>query len=232
MAVADISGAFSMLSLGEPHYVKRPVEFSKPGIVWRVKRYLHGDKRAPWWPDHFEATTQNLIFVRWASEPGSFVKKGATPKDTTIGIVHVDDLLSVGKRKNLDNSFLQLAGTQKLKRVEHMEIGKSVLFFWVATSRGTRTGSLSRARDAQVDNMPSMLSMEGCKPTDTPMVRKENPQQTVTRSCLERSEGETYRSVVGILMFFKRHRFELHDLAKSPSSASSSPARGHMRRLK
>ena len=114
--------------LEEPYYVKRPVESRKPRIICWVKRYLHGDKRAPWWPDHFEATTQNLIFVRWASEPGSFVKKGATQKDTTIGIVHVDDLLSVGKRKNLDNSFLQLAGTQKLKRVEHMEIGKSVLF--------------------------------------------------------------------------------------------------------
>ena len=27
---------------------------------------------------------------------------------------------------------------------------------------------------------------------------------------LEGSEAETYRSVVGILMYFKRHRFDLH----------------------
>ena len=39
----------------------------------------------------------NLNFERLESEPGCFVKKGATPEDSIIVVVHVDDLLSVGK---------------------------------------------------------------------------------------------------------------------------------------
>ena len=58
-----------------------------------------------------------LKFVRLESEPGCFVKKGATAKDSIIVLVHVDDLLSVWKRANLDNFFVQLAGTLKLQRV-------------------------------------------------------------------------------------------------------------------
>ena len=69
-----------------------------------------------------------LGFERLESEPGCFVKKGVSHKDTIIVVVHVDDLLSVGKRKHLDNFFVQLEKTLKLKRVEFIENGKSVLF--------------------------------------------------------------------------------------------------------
>ena len=30
-----------------PFYVKPPVDYRKPGMVWKVKKYLYGDKRAP-----------------------------------------------------------------------------------------------------------------------------------------------------------------------------------------
>ena len=82
MAVTDISGAFLHAVVEQPFYVKPPIEYPKPGIVWKVKRYLYGDKRAPrGWQDHFETTMLNLNFERLESEPGCFVKKGATPKD-------------------------------------------------------------------------------------------------------------------------------------------------------
>ena len=59
----------------------------------------------------------DLGFERLESEPGCFVKKGASHKDTIIVVMHVDDLLSVGKRKHLDNFFLQLEKTLKLRMV-------------------------------------------------------------------------------------------------------------------
>ena len=52
------------------------------------------------WQDHFETKMLGL-----GSEPGCFVKKGATWKDSLIVVVHVDDLLSVGKRQKLDKYF-------------------------------------------------------------------------------------------------------------------------------
>ena len=79
--------------------------------------------------------------------------------------------------------------------------------------------------------MVTMLGMENCKPTNTPMVRNESVAND-DQDMLERSEAETYRSIVGILMYFKIHRFDLHHAAKSLAMASSSPTKSHMRRLK
>ena len=95
IAVADISGAFLHEVVEQPFHVKPPIEYRKTGIVWKVKRYLYSDKRAPRvWQDHFETTLLNLNFERLESEPGCFVKKGATLQDSIIVVVRVDDLLS------------------------------------------------------------------------------------------------------------------------------------------
>ena len=78
MAVAEISGAFLHAAVEQPFYVKPPVDYRKPGIVWKVKKYLYGDKRAPrGWQDHFETTMWSLDFERLEFEPGCFVKKGS-----------------------------------------------------------------------------------------------------------------------------------------------------------
>ena len=93
MAVADTS---------EKHFFVTP------------QRYLYGDKRAPReWQDHLEKTMLELGCERL--ESGCFVKKGVSHKDATIVVVHVDDLLSFGKRQHLDNFFVQLEKTLKLK---------------------------------------------------------------------------------------------------------------------
>ena len=104
----------------EKHFfVTPPAEYRKPGVVWKRKRYLYGDKRAPrGWQDHFEKTMLELSFKRLESEPGCFVKKGVSHKDTVIVVLHMDDLLSVGNRKHPDHFFVQLEKTLILKRVE------------------------------------------------------------------------------------------------------------------
>ena len=156
------------------------------------------------------------------------MKKGVSHNDTIFVVVHVDDLLSVGKRKHLDNFFVQLEKTLKLKRVEFIENDKSVLFLGDDITKFKDKITL-KSKDAYVDNMLAMLGMESCKPTSTPMVRKESAAND-DQEMLEGSETETYRSVVGILRYFKRHRFDLHYAAKSLAVASSSPTKGHMRR--
>ena len=123
-------------------------------------------------------------------------------------VVHVDDLLSGGKRKHLDNFFVQLEKTLKLKRVEYIENGKSVLFLGDYITKFKDKITL-KSKDAYVDNMLAMLGMESCKRTSTPMVRKESASND-DQEMLEGSEAEMYRSVLGMLMYFKRHRFDFH----------------------
>ena len=196
MAVADISGACLHAVLEKHFFVTPAVEYRKPGVEWKVKRYLYGDKRAPReWQDHFEKTMLDLGFERLESKPGCFVKKGVPHKDTIIVVVHVDDLLSVGKRKHLDNFFVQLDKTLKLKRVEFIENGKSVLFLCDYITKFKNKITLN-SKGAYVDNMLTMLGLESCKPTSTPMVRKESVAND-DQEMLEGSEAETYRSVVG-----------------------------------
>ena len=164
MAVADISGAFLHAVVEQPFYVKPPIEYRKLGIVWKVKRYLYGDKRAPrGWQDHFETTMLDLNSERLESEPGCFVKKGATPKDSIIVVVHVDDLLSVGKREKLDRFFMQLAEKLKIKHREYLEDSKPVLFLgdYITKYKDKIT---RKSKDTYVDNMLTMLTMEGCNP--------------------------------------------------------------------
>ena len=174
LAVADISGAFLHAVLEKHFLVTPPVEYHKTGVVWKIKRYLYGDKRAPrGWQDHFEKTMLELGFERLESEPGCFVKKGVKHKDTIIVVVHVDDLLSVGKRKHLNNFFVQLEKTLKLKRVEFIENGKSSMFLGDHITKFKDKITL-KSKDAYVDNMLATLGMESCKPTSTPMVRKES----------------------------------------------------------
>ena len=97
MAVADISGSFLHAVLEKHFFVTPPAEYRKRDVVWKIKRYLYGDKRAPRvWQDHFDKTMLEMGFERVESEPGCFVKKGASHKDTIIVVVHVDDLLSAG----------------------------------------------------------------------------------------------------------------------------------------
>ena len=151
-------------------FVTLSVEYRKPGVVWKIQRYLYGDMRAPQgWQDHFEKTMLGLGFEPSESEPGCFVKKGVSPKDTIIVVVHLDDLLSVGKRKHLVNFFVQLDKTLKLKRVEFIENGKSVLFLGDYITKFKDKITL-KSKDTCVDNMLAMLGMESCKPTNTPMV--------------------------------------------------------------
>ena len=178
----------------------------------------------------------DLGFECLESEPGCFVKKGVSLKDTTSVVVHVDDLLSVGMRKHLDNFFVQLEITLKLKRVKYIENGKSVLFvvsaiILVTTSQSSRTISPSRARMRMWITCPRCWAWTAAN-RRTHRWCERSLQQTTTKRCCKELRAETYRSVVGILMYFKRHRFDLHHVAKTLAMANSSPTKGHMRRLK
>ena len=129
------------------------------------------------------------------------MKKGATPKDSIIVVVHVDDLLSVGKREKLDRL---LCATGRDVRVEYIETGKSVLFLGDHITK-YRCRITLKSKDAHVDNMLAMPSMEGCRPTDTPMVRKEPAANG--DGCLKDQIAETYRSVRGHLDVFQETSF-------------------------
>ena len=172
-----------------------------------------------------------LGFGRLESEPDCFVKKGVS---STQG--HDNCGCACGRSPECWEAitsrqlFVQLEETLKLKRVEFIENGKSVLLLGDYITKIKDKVTL-KSKDAYVDNMLAMLGMESCKPTSTPMVRKESAANG-DQEMLEGSEAETYRSVVSILMYFKRHRFDLRCAAKSVAMAISSPTKGHMRRLK
>ena len=81
-------------------------------------------------------------------------------------VVHVDDLLSVGKREKLDN-FLRAAGRNAEDQAYRVHQNcKSVLFLGDYVTKYKDKVTL-KSKNKYVENMLTMLSMEGCKPTDT-----------------------------------------------------------------
>ena len=65
--------SFSSWSVLEKHfYVTPPAEYRKPSVVWKMKRYLYGDKRAPReWQHHFEKTMLEWAFNAWSRNLGA-----------------------------------------------------------------------------------------------------------------------------------------------------------------
>ena len=114
---------------------------------------------------------------------------------------------------------MQLERTLKLKRVEDIENGKSVLFLGDYITKYKDKITL-KSKDNVCGQHARDAGVEGCKPTNTPMVRKESAANG-DEEMLEGSEDETYRSVVGLLMYFKRHRFDLHNVAKTLAHKTS-----------
>ena len=66
----------------------------------------------------------------------------------------------------------------KLKRVEYIENGKSVLFLGDYITKYKEKVTL-KSKDAYVDITHAMLGMEGCTPTCTPMVPKDSAARRI-----------------------------------------------------
>ena len=55
-------------------FVTPPAEYRKPGVVWKIKRYLYDDKRAPQgWQDHFE---KPILELGWLLREEMSLTKG------------------------------------------------------------------------------------------------------------------------------------------------------------
>ena len=82
------------------------------------------------------------------------MKKGVSHKDT-----------SVGKRKHLDNFFVQLEKTLILKRVEFIENGKSVLFLGDYITKSKDKGYVcgQHAHDAGHGELQTNKHTDGAK---------------------------------------------------------------------
>ena len=222
-----VSGAFLKAELEEPYFARPPEGYRTPGKVWQVNKYLYGDKRAPkGWQDYFAVVLKEYNLERLVSEPGAFYSK--TKK--LLLVVHVDDMLVIAHTHVLEE-FVQFLKTKlKLKRVEHVQLGKPFAFLGDEITIHPNKVTI-KAKDEYVDNMLDIMGMKNCRTVDTPMVHKESPEEGDDIPLTE-DEQKKYQVVCGILMYYKRHRFDLHYAGKSLAMHASTATQLDMRRLK
>ena len=134
-----------------------------------------------------------LGFERLESEPGCFVKKGVSYKG--------HDHCGCACGRSLEcweaiTSRQLLCATGENVETQACRVHwrmASQCCSWVTTSQSSRDKITLKSKGACVDNMLAMLGMESCKPTNTPMVRKESAAND-NQEMLEGSKAETYRS--------------------------------------
>ncbi len=223
----DVSGAFLNAVLDEPYYARPPEGYRKPGMLRQVHKYLYGDKRAPrGWQDLFEEVVSQVGLQRLVTEPGAFVNV----ERGVFMIVHVDDMyISAGKRV-LQELVQFFSNPFKLKRVDFLERGAPFSFLGDEITLYDDKVTI-RTKDEYVDNMLNIMGMTGCRTVDTPMVPKEASDE-YDNEPLEPEVQKKFQMVVGILMYYRRHRYDLHYAAKSLAMRASAATGVDMKRLK
>ena len=158
MAVADISGAFLHAVLDKHFFVTPPTEYCKPSVVWKIKRYLYRDKRAPrGWQDHFENTMLELGFERLESDKSLAMASSSPTKGHMRRLKRVlryiqgtrDMLLElVRPREQLtelvgwcDGSWADLDGKRRSTTGRLLMLGGACVAGWSRTQKPTALSS-------------------------------------------------------------------------------------------
>ena len=124
---ADIHDEHTVLITPPPILVK--MEIVKPNTVWHVKKAIYGLREAPrLWQQERDQQLRELEFVyndRSAHLVQSYIHPSLWfiaegPRDSTLGIVYVDDLLIAGPRSFNDSLIKAVQGIWKTSTPEHL----------------------------------------------------------------------------------------------------------------
>jgi hypothetical protein len=109
IGIADVSTAFLHADMDEDIYVYPPPEWrgeegeTSDTHVWKLKKSLYGLRCSPrQWGDHLRGVLEKLGFKQSTLEAALYIKEG-----TDIAI-HVDDLLVIGTRSEVQQFFEDL----------------------------------------------------------------------------------------------------------------------------
>ena len=182
MVVADISGAFLHAVLEKHFFVTPPDEYREPGVVWKIQRYLHADKRAPRGVAGSRREHDAGIGLRTLGVRTRVLREeGSHTKTQSLWLCMWTISRVLGSENMSTTSVCNWRKTLKPKRVEFIENGKSVLFLVDYITKFKDKITL-KIKDAYVDNTLTLMGM-GAANRQAHRWYERSQQQTATKRC-------------------------------------------------
>jgi len=216
----DVKSAFLNGVLNEEIYVEQLDGFENKitsNKVYLLKKALYGLKQAPRaWYIRLDRYLLSLGFERSMNEVTLYVKN--VDKHTLIVSVYVDDLLIAGDKKQLVEEFK----TNMKDKFEMNELGLLSYFLRMEVTQSEQGYFLCQKRFTM--KLLNKFVMENCKPVSTPMVLG---QKLMKEDGAPKTNGKTYRSLVGSLLYLIATRPDIVFAVNYLSRFMQSPSQIH-----
>eukprot|EP00971_Amphidinium_carterae_P278396 5526369-Amphidinium_carterae.1 len=232
---ADATRAFFQVPQEELCYVQPPMEWiqrwmEKGGdasTVWRMKRWLYGQRKAPVaWIDWEAEVLESEGCVRDPAAP-HFYRNAEL--DATFE-VHADDIHGCGSKEALMQLRARLSARIVFKHFDIHEVGAKYEHLRRTRER-TPSGMWIKSNDKHLDKALALMGMEGCNSVPTPMVQEAEAEEDLGEA-LQSEAAARYRSAVCTLLYASQDRVDCQYAIKELSRELSTPTVKSEQRLK
>ena len=145
--------------------------------------------------------------------------------------MHVDDLMFLGPKENVETFFAQLQKEVLIREVGRLENLDDEVIYLGKTITRTRRGFELRANDKLIESYIRVCGAEGSKGVDTPIVKHTQIQEEQAE-LLEPHEYTPFRSKLGKLLALSHDRPDVQFAAMMIARHAAAPTSLDMWRLK
>ena len=226
--LADISTAFlhAELPAGETVLVVPPPELERPpGTAWHLNKCLYGLRASPKrWSEHLQATLEGLGLEQAQVDGALYHGNGL------LVLAHVDDLLCVGPRSQVESFLKQLSGALVLKRAGRV-CDKDWVRFCGFEYKKSGESVLIRSPESYVDGMLRLYGLDGpnVKGVVSPAECEHSEE---AQELLDAAEHARYRAAVGKLIWYSQQRVDLGSAVRRVAMSVAKPTVQDAHRVK
>ena len=230
----DVRRAFLHTPIRDDVWIEPPPEWPNPrDEVWKLRCTLYGLQEAMVdFDTYFDEVVQGK--VNYEGYPVMTMNRNLTDPASWRGekvlmAKHVDDGIVVGRSHDIDQALDKLGSYFILKITEEISVGREEKLLGSLIKR-TEDGFTQECLPSHIDKYLKILNMETASSVSTP--GEKNDAKRLDEPELDAQEAETFRSAVGLALFFVQFRPECLYAVKECSRGMRQPSTGDMRRAK
>ena len=191
----DVKTAFLYGDIDEEIYVQQPIGLEDPNAkhkVCKLRKALYGLKQSPRiWYNTLSNYMKTLGFTALVADHSVFCR------GSLIIAVYVDDLLIIGP----DKRKIEQLKEKLRKQFKMTDLGPCHFYLGMTVTRDRPNRTLRLSQTAYIEKILRDHGMSDCKPVDTPMDPKSQPQPAPPGYESGPILRKQYQSAVGSLMY-------------------------------
>jgi hypothetical protein len=190
----DIKTAFLHGELEEEIYIEQPKGFELPGMVCRLQKSIYGLRQAPRvWYTKLKGVLEEINFQASDADPGLFTRHDKS--STAHVLVHVDDLLLVGK-PDIISSTKRLLG----EKFDTKDMGPAKYYIGMEIERNHDEKTLVLSQKRYATDIVERFGMADAKTVNLPSLPTTKIKAEESK-LLDDKGRATYMEMVGSLLY-------------------------------